>query len=108
MTQNARDEREEGRNALLVEPDQDQGREDDHDALREIEDAGGLEDQDEAERDQRVEHTRDQALPEGLDQKIRRFAHEEEGFDEDLEEHVHHRALNAPRRDRRRSRAGRP
>ena len=46
-------ERHEGRDAKLMQADERQRREHHHDALGEIEHAGGLEDQDEAERDQR-------------------------------------------------------
>ena len=61
-----------GRHAVLVEADQRQRREHHHDALREIEHAGGLEDQHEAERDQRIEHAGDQALPQRLREQIGR------------------------------------
>ena len=65
-------QRQQRRHALLVQADQRQRREHDHDALREIEDARGLVDQHEAERDQRVEHARDQALPQHLQEEIGR------------------------------------
>ena len=97
-------ERHKGRDAVLVQADQRQRGEHHHDALREIEHAGGLEDQHEAERDQRIEHARDQPIPQRLHKQIRRRAHLHEGIDEDFVEKVHRRSLNAPRRDRRRSR----
>ena len=68
----------------VVQADQRQRREHHHDALREIEHAGGLEDQHEAERDQRVEHAADQALPQRLHQQVRRLRHLHEGVDEDV------------------------
>ena len=55
MTADGEGEREERRHALLVQADQGQRREHDHDALREVEHARGLEDENEAEGDQRVE-----------------------------------------------------
>ena len=94
-----------------VEADQRERGEHHHDALREIEHARGLEDQHEAERDQRIEHAGDEPFPQRLHQQVGRRAHLHEGIDEDLVEEVHpspgcsaaRRALNAPRRDRRRS-----
>ena len=77
-----------GRNAALVQADEGQRGEDHHDALGEVEHAGGLEDQDEAERDEGVEHAGDEALPEGLDQEVRLGRHEDEGIDEDVVERV--------------------
>ena len=56
-------ERDERRHALLVQADERQRGEHHHDALREIEHAGGLEDQHEAERDQRIEHAGDERRP---------------------------------------------
>ena len=67
----------------FVQADQRQRREDDHDALREIEDARGFVDQHEAQRDQRVEHAGDQPLPQHLEQEIRRAGHVGERLDED-------------------------
>jgi hypothetical protein len=60
---------------FLVESDQRQRREHHHDALREVEHAGRLEDQHEAERDQRVEHAGDEALPDRLGEQVRRLDH---------------------------------
>ena len=85
------DQREEGRHALLVQPDEGQRREHHHDALREVEHARGLEDQDEAERDQRIEHARDEPFPERLQKKVRRRRHQGERLEEDLVEDVHQR-----------------
>ena len=89
MTPMVRRERDERRNAVRVQADQRQRREHHHDALREIEHAGGLEDQHEAERDQRIEHAGDQPLPQRLREQIGRAAHLHEGIDEDLVEKVH-------------------
>ncbi len=60
--------------AHLVQADKRQRREHHHDALREVEHARRLEDQHEAQRDQRVEHARDQPFPDRLDEEIRRLA----------------------------------
>ena len=79
-------ERDERRHAALVEADQGQRGEHHHDALREVEHAGCFEDQHEAERDQRVEHAGNQALPQRLHQQIRRRAHLHERIEEDLVE----------------------
>ena len=67
-----------------VEADQRQRREHHHDALREIEHARGLEDQHEAERDQRIEHAGDEPFPQRLHQQVRApCAHLHERIDED-------------------------
>ena len=83
------DEREPRRNAGFVEADERQGGEHHHDPLREVENAGRLEDQHEAERDQRIEDTADKALPQDLQQKVRRPRHLQEGVDEDRMEELH-------------------
>jgi hypothetical protein len=49
-----------------------QRREEDHRALREVEHARGLEDQDEAERDQRIEHPGHQAAEQGFEEERHR------------------------------------
>jgi hypothetical protein len=53
----------------LGEPRHRQRGEEDHRALREIEDARGLEDQDEAERDQRIEHADHQAAEQRFEER---------------------------------------
>jgi hypothetical protein len=78
-----------GRNAVFMQPDQRKRREHHHDALGEIEDSGSLEDQHEAECDQRIEHAGHQALPQGLHQQIGRGAHLHERIDEDFIEGIH-------------------
>ena len=99
-------EREEGREIAglhaplaqqRVEADQRQRGEHHHDALREVEYAGRLEDQHEAERDQRIENARDQPLPQRLHQQVRRRAHLHERVDEDLVEEVHYGAPRSVR-----------
>jgi hypothetical protein len=70
-----------GQPGLLEQADVGQRREEHHRALREVEDAGRLVDQHEAERDERVHHAREQAA------------------DQDFEEEMH---VSAPPRDRRR------
>ncbi len=92
MTPIGQNEREERRHALLVQPDERQRREHHHDALREVEHARRLEDEHEAERDQRIEDAGDEALPERLHQEVRRVDHQHERLDEDLEEEVHGRS----------------
>ena len=89
MTPMVMREREKRRHAVRVQADQSQRREHHHDALREIEYAGGLEDQHEAERDQRIEHAGNQALPQRLHEQVGRGAHLHEGVDEDLVEEMH-------------------
>ena len=103
-----RQQREPRGHAFLVQADQRQRREHHHDALREIEHARGLVDEHEAERDQRVEHAADETLPDRLHEQVGRRDHLREGVDEDRVQQVHRVALNAPRRDRRRSPSGRP
>src|SRR4051794_39707663 len=66
-----------------MQADERQCRKHHHDALREIEHARGFEDQDEAERDQRVEHTADETFPQRLHEQIGRADHLHEGIDED-------------------------
>ena len=83
-----------------MQADQRQRGEHHHDPLREIEHAGRLEDQDEAERDQGVEHAGDEAVPQRLHQEIRRRAHLHERIDEYLVENIHapYRCLRTLRR----------
>src|SRR5262249_53281627 len=69
-----------------------------HDALREVEHARGFEDQYEAERDQRVEHSGDEALPQRLHQEVGRSAHLHERVDENLVEEVHGRTFRSEMR----------
>ena len=83
MTAMVENERDPGGHALLVQADERQRGEHHHDALREIEDAGGLVDQHEAERDQRIENAGDEAFPDRLRQQIGRRDHLREGIDED-------------------------
>ena len=85
-------ERDKGRHALPVQPHERERREHHHDALREIEHAGRLEDQRKAERDQRVEHAGDEPLPQRLHQQVGRLPHLHERVDEDLIEDVHRSA----------------
>jgi hypothetical protein len=83
------------RDALFVQADQRQRREHHHDALREIEHARGLVDEHEAERDQRIKHAADEALPDRLREQIGRGDHLREGIDEDRAggvEEVHRRS----------------
>ena len=94
------EERDPGGDALLMQADERQRREHHHDALGEIEHARGLENKDEAERDQRIKDAGDEALPDRLRQKIGRGDHLGERVDEDGAQEVH--APNARRRDRRR------
>ncbi len=61
-------ERDKRRYAVLMQAYQRKRSEHDHNALREIEYAGRLEDQDKAERDQSIEHAGDETVPQGLDQ----------------------------------------
>ena len=58
-----------------MQADERQRREHHHDALGEIEHARGLEDEHEAERDQRIEDAGDEPLPDRLRQKIGRGDH---------------------------------
>ena len=85
------------RDALLVQPDQGQGGEHHHDALREIEHARGLVDQHETQRDQRVEDAADKALPDRLRQKVGRGDHLRERIDEDGVHEVHAAQCPTPR-----------
>ena len=78
------DQCEQSGNPHLMQPDEGQRREHHHDPLSEIENARGLEDQYESERDEGVEDTRDEALPQGLDEEVRRRAHHDERFDQNL------------------------
>ena len=87
MTTQRQRQRKQRRHALLVQSDERQRREHDHDALGEIEDARGLVDQHETERDQCVEHAGDQPFPQDLQQKIGRRDHVREGLDEDCVQH---------------------
>ena len=82
-------ERDKRRHAALIEADQCERGEHHHDALREVEYAGCLEDQHEAERDQRVQNAGNQPLPQRLHQQIRRRAHLHERIEEDLVEQDH-------------------
>ena len=56
----------------VLKADQRQRREQGHDALRIVEDARGLEDQNEAERDERIHHSRQQAVQDHLD-RVKKF-----------------------------------
>jgi hypothetical protein len=82
-------ERHECRHALLMQTDQRQDREHHHDALGEVEHARRLEDEHVAKRNQRVENAGDEALPQGLDQEVRRRAHLHERIDQYPVEKVH-------------------
>ena len=82
-------ERDKRRHAALIEADQCERGEHHHDALREVEYAGCFEDQHEAERNQRVQNTGNQPLPQRLHQQIRRRAHLHERIEEDLVEQDH-------------------
>ena len=77
------DQSQEGRHAGRVQADQREGGEHHHDALGEVEHAGGLEDQDEPERDQRVEDARDEPFPQHLEEEVRACRHLDERVDED-------------------------
>ena len=60
-----------------------------HHPLREIEDARCLEDQNEAERDQRIEDAGNETFPDDLDEQVRGLAHLDEWIDKNLVENVH-------------------
>ena len=70
---------------VLLQADERRGGEEHHRALREVEHAGRLVDQHEAERDERIHHARQQAA------------------DQDFEEECHVGAISAPRPGTRRS-----
>ena len=84
------DERQNGRNAFLMEADQGECCEHDHDALGEIEHARGLEDQDKTQGNEGIEHARHEALPQNLGQEVGCPCHLREGLEEDLAQEVHH------------------
>jgi len=67
---------------LLAQGHEGQGGAQHHRALGEVENAGRLEDQHEADRDQRIHHARQQAADQSFDKEV-------------------HDVLNAPRRDKR-------
>ena len=84
------DERQPGIDAEIVDqPGEEQRREQHHGALGEVEHARRLEDQDEAERDQRVHHAGHQPADQHLDEEQRRLRDHHEGIDEDRVEHAH-------------------
>ena len=95
-------QREKGREAAFMQSDEREGGEHDHDALREVEHARGLEDQDETERNQCVQHAADQSLPQRLHQQIGGRHHLHERIKEDLVDQIQCQFLNARRRDRHR------
>ena len=97
--QHARGQGQEGRHAGRVQADQGQGGEHHHDPLGEVEDAGSLEDQDEAEGDQGVEDARDQAFPDHLEEEVGHSRHLDERIDEDRVGQLHRvaRYCAAPR-----------
>ena len=84
---------EQRRHAALMQADQRQRREHDHDSLREVEDARGLEDEHEAERDQRVEDAGNQPLPDDLEEEIGRSHHVREGRHKDRMQAFHSQVL---------------
>ena len=83
-----------GRHPHLGETDERQRREDDHDPLREVEDARRTEDQDEAQRDERVEDAGDEPFPQDLQQEIRGREHVAERRDEDVVKHQDSRSVS--------------
>src|SRR5262249_58490135 len=92
-------ERRRHRHAALHQSHQRERREQHHHALREVEDAGGFEDQNEAERDQRVHQAREETAQQHLDQEGGRARHVAEWSDEDRVEDLSH----GSHRDRRRA-----
>ena len=88
MISDAQGERQHERHHLGETGERQRG-EQHHGALREIEHAGGLEDQHEAERDQRVEHAGEQAADQGFQDGAQHrvnglMRHAEIGFDHGL------------------------
>src|SRR6185437_2297402 len=93
-----RDRRQEGepyRHAEIDEADEGERREQDHDALGEIEDARRLVDQHEAEGDERVHDAGQEPADDHLEEELGVVGDAGEGRDEDRLEEIH--ALSAPR-----------
>ena len=96
---------EQQRHAALHQADQRQRRKQHHHALREIEDARGLVDQHEAQRDQRVHHARQDAADDDLAEEQRPGQDRDPGLDQEVEQEIHalsrrSRPLSGSRRDR--------
>ena len=73
---------EPGGHPVLLETDQGEGREEHHDALREVERLGGFEDQDESERHERIHDASQQPVRDDLGKEHRILRHVDERGDE--------------------------